>query len=94
LDGLKFSLDEVWIVTIQPSADAAQLINVRLVRLDFHRRRAGEHFRQNESHQRGRDDHQQEHRDNDRFPDADNPPIIQKVQPGFLLRLLFQRIHS
>ena len=93
LHDFKFGLDEIGIITRGGSL-TAHAADVRDgVRLDFNPRRAGIRRRQNERDRRGDDGGNQKNRDDDRLANPDDAPIIQEVQLGFRLRLIFLQIH-
>ena len=93
LDDLEFGLDEVGVIS-QGGRGLHQGLDVRLVALDFDAGGAGVGLRQYEGYQRGGDDDQEEDGEDDGLADADNPPIIQEVEFGFLGRGDFQWIHN
>ena len=53
--------------------------DVRLVAFDLDAGGAGVRFWQNEGHQRGGDDDKQKDRQNNRFPNSDDAPVIEEV---------------
>ncbi len=63
--------------------------DIRDIALDLDASGAGKGFGKDESHQRGGDDDEQKDSQDDGLADADDAPIIQEVQFGFLWRGYF-----
>jgi len=71
-----------------------QSADVGDIALDLDSHRAAKGLGENESDKGSRDNHEQEDREDNGFADADDTPIIQEVELGFLLGLSFDRIHK
>src|ERR1035438_5520075 len=93
LNQLKLCLDEIRIVYRDAAAALGKAANIRLVALDLDAGSTGVRLRQNECHQRGSDNDEQKHRQNNSLPNSDDTPIIEEVKFRFLGRRYFQWIH-
>ncbi len=90
LDDFEFGLNKIRIV-LGYIRYPVKTLNVRRgIGLNLDPDRAGIGFRQKKSDRRGDDGGDQENGDDDGLANADDAPIIQKVQPAFLLRLGLQ----
>src|SRR5208283_1310284 len=88
LDDFKFGLNEIGIIRSvgHVTANARNVCNK--VRFDSDSGRAGVGFGQKERYCCGNNGGNQKNSDDDGLANADDAPIVQEVQPGFLLRLI------
>src|SRR5262249_27464346 len=93
LDGFELGLDEIGVVnTGHTPAGKFGDVGVGTVHLDA--RLAHVPFRQDEGDQGGGDDNQQKDREDHGLADADDAPVVEKVELVFLCRWCFQRVHN